>query len=142
LYLFIKDHHRLKSDRYINRDRVPFFTQSISDWIDKTKDKYQVSIPAFAYNYVNMFFDDVDKWPMGHKKKRKHQFTQFDYDYKQKKNLFNIDSIYTKAANKAFIRGHKQELELILMYFWLNDMEVDAEYWEEYLAKVTPTLNK
>lgn len=42
---------------------------------------------------------------------------------------------------KPFIKGRKQELEILFMYYWLHDMEGDDEgYWKEYLEAVLPGL--
>ena len=60
----------------------------------------------------------------------------WDYDYKQKSNLFGLNSLYQKMPKKPFIRGKKQELEIIMMYCWLHTIESDAEYWYEYIQKV------
>ena len=37
---------------------------------------------------------------------------------------------------KTFVKGRKQEIEILLMYYWLHDMEGDNDYWQEYLGKV------
>jgi hypothetical protein len=141
LYLFTKDYHKVKSSNSFDIEHIPFFTQPISDWMERTQTKFQVNIPAFAYCYVNRFYDNVDKWPTAHKIKTGNEYLPYDYDYKQKKNLFNIDSVYFKVSNKSFIKGRKQELELLMMYFWVHNMELDEEYWEEYSSKVIPTLS-
>lgn len=140
LFLFIKDYHRVKSISVMQYNELPFFTQSISDWIEKTQAKYNVSIPAFAYTYIIKFYDDYDKWPATHKKKSNNPYFPYDYNYKQKRNLFNLDSLYTKVSNKPFIRGYKQELELIMMYYWMKDIQNDDEYWNEYLEKVLTVI--
>ena len=41
---------------------------------------------------------------------------------------------------KSFIKGRKQELEILMMYYWLQDIEGDREYWKEYLDAVLPAL--
>lgn len=38
---------------------------------------------------------------------------------------------------KSFVKGRKQELEILFMYYWLHDMEDD-----EYLEIVLPALKK
>lgn len=65
-----------------------------------------------------------------------------DYDYKQKSNLFNLDSLYRKMPKKSFIKGRKQEFEILFMYYWLHDMEGDNDYWQKYLESVLPALKK
>lgn len=142
IYRFIKDHHRVMSEKYTKYSQLPFFTQAIDDWIEETQIKYGVSIPAFANFYIEKFYDLKDKWPSSHKKKSDNPYLKYDYDYKQKKNLFNLDSVYTKISKKTFIRGKKQELELIMMYYWLHNIETDNEYWDEYSSKVIGILNK
>ena len=38
---------------------------------------------------------------------------------------------------KPFTKGKKQEFEILLMYYWLNDAVGDDEgYWDEYIEKV------
>ncbi|CAK7038053.1 hypothetical protein [Tissierella sp.] len=138
MFLFIKDYHRVKSSQCVQYNSLPFFTEKISKWIEKTESKYNVSIPAFAVTYINKFYHSIDRWPATHKKKSDNQYILYDYDYKQKKNLFNIDSLYTKISKKSFIKGHKQDLELIMMYYWLHDIETDDNYWDEYISKVIP----
>ncbi len=136
MFQFIKDYHRVKSNKSMQYNSLPFFTEKLSKWIEKTQSKYNVNIPAFAANYINDFYDSIDKWPTTHRKKSDDQYIPYDYDYKQKKNLFNMDSFYTKVSKKPFIRGHKQDLELIMRYYWLHDIETDDDYWDEYLSKV------
>lgn len=104
LFLFIKDYHRVKSNEQIYDEESALFGELINEWINKTKTKYQVSILAFAYTYINKFSDSYDKWPVTHKKKTNSTYFPYDYDYKQKKNLFNLDSLYPKISNKTFIR--------------------------------------
>lgn len=59
LFLFIKDYHRVKSISVMKYIELPFFTQAINDWIDKTQAKYNVSIPAFAYTYIFEFSETM-----------------------------------------------------------------------------------
>jgi hypothetical protein len=41
---------------------------------------------------------------------------------------------------KSFIKGRKQELEILVMYYWLHQMEGNGDYWQECLEKVLPGL--
>lgn len=132
LFLFIKDHHRVESQKHFERG-VPVITEEISDWIDKTWTKHQVNLLAFAYEWVDTFYDDEDIWPPTHKKKSEYSWRKYDYDYKQKSNLFNLDSLYRRMPKKSFIKGRKQEFEILFMYYWIHDMEGDNDYWQEYL---------
>lgn len=142
LFLFIKDYHRVQSQKQFDFG-LPTITEDISDWIEKTWAKHQVNLAAFAYNWINRFYDNEDMWPASHRKKSQYSFRKYDYDYKQKSNLFNLISLYRKIPKKPFIKGKKQELEILFMYYWLHDLEGDDEgYWQSYLETVLPALNE
>lgn len=142
LFLFIKDYHRVESQRMFNFG-IPTISDEINDWIDETWAKHQVNLLAFAYDWIKRFYDHEELWPSNHKKKSQNSWRKYDYDYKQKSNLFNIDSLYRKIPKKSFTKGRKQEFEILFMYYWLHDMVGDDEgYWQEYLEAVLPALNK
>lgn len=141
LFLFIKDYHRVESEQRYNF-RIPSISEEITNWIDKTWAKYQVNLLAFDYGWINSLYDNEDVWPSTHRKKCQYTWRKNDYDYKQKGNLFNIDSLYRKMPKKSFTKGRKQEFEILYMYYWLPDMEGDNDHWQEYLETVLPALNK
>ena len=141
LFLFIKDYHRVESEQRFNFG-IPSISEEISDWIDKTWEKYQVNLLAFAYGWINSFYENEDVWPSTHRKKSQYTCRNYDYDYKQKSNLFNLDSLYRKMPKKSFTKERKQEFEILFMYYWLHDMEGDNDYWQEYLEMVLPALKK
>lgn len=132
IYLFIKDHHRVKSNVKV---RMPVFSNEIKKWIDNTKEEYGVDIEAFVFNYLDKFYDDKNMWPRSNKKKFIDDYgkEEYEYDYKKKNNLFGLDLLHTKISKKPFIRGKKQYIELVMMYYWLSDFVGDEDgYWEEY----------
>jgi hypothetical protein len=132
LFKFIKDYHNIQSQKCIYNPSV-FLTEDINGWIDKTWKKYKVNIWAFVDEYLNHFFDNEQLWPSKHKIKDKEQWKPYIYDYKQKNNLFNLNSLYTRINSKPFIRGKKQYLEVLMMYIWLHSIWGDEEnYWDEY----------
>lgn len=140
LFLFIKDYHRIQSELEINTPSV-FLTEDINEWLEKTWTKYKVNIWAFASDYLSRFFNDDSLWPSKHKIRGNEEWKPYMYDYKQKTNLFNLNSLYTKISKKPFIKGKKQYLEIILMYIWLHSIWGDEEnYWEEYRTKVVNPL--
>lgn len=62
----------------------------------------------------------------------------YDYDHKQKSNLFNLNSLYRRISDKSFIKGKKQYLEVLMMYFGLHQIVGDDEnYWQEYMGKIS-----
>lgn len=134
IFLFIKDYHRVISNEEIN---VPNFSDKMSKWIIGTKETYGVNIIAFIDNYMWRFFDEEDRWPRSHKKKVQNSYNDkwhYEYDYKKKNNLFNLDLLYPKISNKPFIKGKKQYLEVLMMDYWIG--REDEEYFQEYLNKV------
>lgn len=139
LFLFIKDHHRILSQNDVYQN-IPFITENITEWIEETRKKHQVNIIAFIGDWLSYFSDNDKIWPSTHKKKDLDG--QWEYDYKQKRNLFNIDSLYRKMPKKSFIKGKKQEFEILMMYFWLHGFDRDEDYWQEYLGKTLPTLKQ
>lgn len=141
LFLFIKDYHRVESEQRFGFG-VPSISEEITDWVDKTWAKHQVNLLAFAYDWINGFYENEDIWPSTHRKKSQYSWRKYDYDYKQKSNLFNLDSLYRKMPKKSFVKGRKQEIEILFMYYWIHDMEGDNDYWQEYLETVLPGLKK
>lgn len=60
---------------------IPAITEEITDWVDKTWTKHQVNLLAFAYNWINNFYESEDTWPSTHRKKSKYTWRKYDYDY-------------------------------------------------------------
>lgn len=136
LYLFIKDYHRVKSN-----DDFPPINDEFDEWYLNTKTKYHVNLASFALEWDSCFYNNENSWPATHRNKSKYTFRKYDYNIKQKTNLFNLDSLYRKMPKKDFIKGHKQDLEILMMYYWLHDMEGDDEgYWQEYLENILSNI--
>jgi hypothetical protein len=140
LFLFIKNYHRILSQERRRRE-IPFFSEDINNWIEDTWVKYQVNISAFAENWVMYFYDHQDLWPITHRKKNREEWIKYEYNFRQKNNLFNLNSLYAKMPKKSFTRGRKQYFEILMMYFWLHEIVGDeGDYWQEYLNKVLPAI--
>lgn len=138
LFTFIKEFHRIQSEPNEEFQTLYIF-EEINSWVIGTWEKYQVNVLKFARNWVNHFYDNDDLWDSKHKKKSKDDYRKYDYDFKQKNNLFNINSLYRRMPKKVFLKGRKQEFEILMMYYWLHHLEGDDErYWQEYINK---TLN-
>mgnify|MGYP000847444774 CR=1 FL=1 len=140
LFLFIKDYHRVMSQPG-DEFKEQYISDEIQEWIEHTWERYQVNIWAFVYQWQEYFCDNEDLWPVAYRKKSIYNFRKYDYDVKQKSNLFNLDSLYRKMPKKAYTKGRKQEFEILMMYYWLHSLEGDDDgYWEEYLNKTLPYL--
>lgn len=135
LYLFIKDYHQIHSQQR-NGACQALITEEIDEWVEKTLNKYKVDILAFCGDWVHRFYDNENSWPASHRRKFEGGWRKYEYDYKQKSNLFNLNSLYTRISAKPFLKGKKQYLEIIMMYFWLHEIEGDEDnYWQEYMNK-------
>lgn len=141
LFLFIKNHHRKLSQERLYPE-VPVISEGIDDWIESTWLRYQVNIPKFAYNWVNYFYDHQDLWPATHRKRSQDEWIKYEYDFRQKSNLFNLNSLYAKMPKKPYARGRKQEFEILMMYYWLHSIDGDDDYWQEYLARVILAISE
>ena len=149
IYRFLKDEHRLRS-LFNGEDELPHIYESIDEWVKKTYMKHGVNLYSFCSAYLVTFLNAPDKWPKGHKKKSKHynefsdsdlnykldSYLLYDYDYKQKNNLFGLDMLYRNMPKKSFVKGKKQELEAILMYCYCHEWDLLEDYWEEYSRKL------
>jgi len=78
LFLFIKDYHRVQSNKRFDFG-VPTISEEINDWLEKTWAKHQINLAAFAYDWINRFFDSEDMWPASHRKKSQYSFRKYDY---------------------------------------------------------------
>lgn len=133
LYMFIKDYHQIRSQPSFHTNNT-IISDEINDWAENTLTKYKVNVLEFASNWVDRFFNNEDTWPVKHRIKSNDSWRKYEYDHKQKSNLFNLNSLYTRIASKPFIKGKKQYLEVILMYYWLHEIVGDDEnYWHEYI---------
>lgn len=141
LFLFIKDHHQIQSQPTGHINSI-FISDEINQWTEKTWQRYKVNLFAFALDWVSRFFNNEDQWPVKHRIKSNESWRKYEYDFKHKSNLFNLNSLYTRISDKPFIKGKKQFLEVLMMYFWLHEIEGDEEnYWQEYLNKCsTPEI--
>lgn len=148
IFRFIKSAHCIRNNFYIY-DNDFFISDCINEWIFNTYKKYGVNIYNFCAEWVDYFSEFPEIWPKGHKKKseyydKREEYKKFNlsnsffwnYDYKQKNNLFGLDTLYRNMPKKAFTRGKKQEFEVVLMYCWLHRIESDDVYWDEYSANV------
>ncbi len=136
LFRFIKEYHRVLSLRNRRWD-TPFISTEIDEWRTETWAKHQVDVAGFCRNWAERFWDDEDSWPVSHRRKSKDTFRKYDYDIRQKSNLFNLDSLYRRMPKNAFTRGRKQDFEILMMYYWLHGLEGDPDgYWQEYSERV------
>lgn len=139
LFQYIREYHQIQSHDDIVRETINF-NDSINEWIEDTWTKHRVNLLLFAFDWVDKFYDNENTWPLTHRIKSNDSWRKYVYDYKQKSNLFNLNDLYKRMPKNSFVKGRKQEFEILMMYYWLHSIEGDQEYWDEYLSKVLPSM--
>ena len=136
LYKFIREYHSRETLR--EKKHIPQISDDITNWLENTLMKYNVSIAAEIESYISGFYHNQGLWPARSRINSEHPYLdhEYDYNYKVKTNLFNINTFYTKYADKPFIKGKKKQLEMLMMYIWLHNIYGDKTYWKEYLLQV------
>jgi hypothetical protein len=147
IYQFIKEAHKIRNN--INNFSDIYISESINEWVEETYKKYEVNMYNFCYEYIESYYETPEKWPVGHKIKTKYydEYSKspyksyssliWDYDIRQKNNLFGLDTLYRNMPKKNFIKGKKQEIEILLMYNWVNWFGGDeSNYWDDYIKTV------
>ncbi|MHB1654210.1 MAG: hypothetical protein ACYCVD_17300 [Desulfitobacteriaceae bacterium] len=108
-----QNYHRGQSQSRLEFDK-PFISEGINDWHENPWAKHQVNILSFTFDWVNYFNNNEDLWPTSHRRKSQYTWRKYDYDIKQKSNLFILDLIYRKIPKKSFAKGRKQEFEILI----------------------------
>ena len=149
IYRFLRDEHRTRS--LVSEEcELPNITEEIDEWMKKTYLKNGVNMYSFCSEYLMDFMDNPERWPKEHRKRSEYydqysgsdsrikvpQSLLYDYDFRQKNNLFGLDMLYRKMPKKSFIKGRKQEIEAILMYCYCFEYDSQDRYWKEYSEKL------
>lgn len=67
------------------------------------------------------------------------EYSDLKDDLSNKENLFDIDNLYNEICTKPFIFNRKQELLLLIMYYWstfYNDTNIWKICLESYKLKI------
>jgi hypothetical protein len=128
--MMAKDHKQVQTEGPSISD-MKELDNAISDWVQEVFRIYRVDLVEYARNISYEFFEKyVDR-------EYDREFETFyyinKYDYRYQENPFNINAIYEKNMHREFINGHKGELEMLIMYYWLFEDAKDPDYWPEYV---------
>lgn len=139
LFQFLKEYHDVITKREYEYFGFPQISEKISNWLNTTYEKYNVNIAAAIQHYLmDEFWNNLDLWPPGTKIKSDMPYKghPYDYNYKKRVNLFNINGFYSKFGNKPFLKGKKKMLEILMMVTWLGGIDGDdPEFLQEYLVE-------
>ena len=136
LYKFIREYHIKETNAYV--EFMPDISPKITKWLQDTVTKYNVNISMGLDCYLNKFWDNPEAWPARSRIKLEYPILdrKYRYNYKRKTNVFNIDGLYNRLAHKPFIKGHKKQMEILMMYLWTHNIDGDDDnYWDDYLLQ-------
>lgn len=135
----IRNEHPIQSKHYafeITKYSFRLLTrnENLMKYVEKTLKNHNVNLLTWADRYVHNFFDQTNKWTVGHKVQTEYQ-EFYNYDYKRKKNLFNLDVVYAQVTQLPYIKGKKRMLNSLVKIMWVNNIdEVDSKtlkIWHE-----------
>ncbi|EGO8741060.1 hypothetical protein EA010_15030, partial [Enterococcus faecalis] len=115
------------------------FNEKINNYIKKTNDKYNVNLLIWAENYASNFSEYEHMWPAGTYDNL--DFGKYYNPMKAKKNRFNIDAIYSRLSTLPYIRGKKKILEILVMYYWHNQISpIEEELYKKYMKQACESI--
>jgi len=135
LYQLIKEYHAVVTKKDYEHFGFPQISEKMTKWLNDTYKKYNVNLAAAVQKYLIYDFDDnIDMWPTDSiiKAKDPHNVRPYEYNYKKRSNLFNINSYCSKNGSKPFLKGKKKNLEILMMHTWLGE---ENEYYQKYLTE-------
>lgn len=104
---------------------------AISDWVIEVYREHKVNLLDYAREISYKFYERYVDREYDRQTETFYYINKYDYRYQD--NPFNINDIYNRNKYREFIDGHKGELEMLIMYFWLFEDVHDESYWPEYV---------
>lgn len=135
LYKFIREFHAIETEKY--KSNYLNISEDITTWLQSTMTKYNINISIAIERYLSAFYDNQDSWSARDRIKLEKPYLdhKYEYNYYKKTNLFNINSFMGKYGDKPFIKGKKKQIEILMMFIWLHDIDGNEGYWNEYLLQ-------
>lgn len=104
---------------------------AIVDWIKGVFRKYHVNLLNYASEVSYHYYETYVVREYDRETEVFYYINKYDYRYQE--NPFDINDIYARNEHREFIKDHKGELEMLIMYCWLNEEIKDLDYWAEYV---------
>lgn len=104
---------------------------AIVDWVKGVYRKYHVNLLNYASEVSYHYYKTYVVKEYDRETETFYHINKYDYRYQE--NPFDINDIYHRNDHREFIKDHKGELEMLIMYCWLNDEIKDLDYWPEYV---------
>ena len=113
-----------------------FISESFNGWVDKLKLENNVDIARFGYNYANYWFGNSRVWEKQCRILENKEYNFYGYDWKKAKDPFNISILYSRFKHLPYIKNHKKDLEMAVMYFWCTQMYDLEDDLRVYMQKI------
>ena len=104
---------------------------AIVDWVKSVYRKYHVNLLNYASEVAYHYYETYVVTEYDRETETFYHINKYDYRYQE--NPFDINDIYHRNEHREFIKDHKGELEMLIMYCWLKDEIKDLDYWPEYV---------
>lgn len=104
--------------------------EALLSWVNTTYAEYKVNLFDFVSTIVNAYYDKYIETIYDRSSERFYHINRYNHRYNN--NPFGIDTLYRENSHRPFIEGRKGEVEMLIMYEWL-DWVKDTEYWPEYV---------
>ncbi|MFM2488777.1 hypothetical protein ABW365_11995 [Enterococcus avium] len=89
---------------------------------------YALNFSEYEHMWLAGTYDNLD-------------FGKYYNPMKAKKNRFNIDAIYSRLSTLPYIRGKKKILEILVMYYWHNQISpIEEELYKKYMKQVCESI--
>ncbi|RXI64476.1 hypothetical protein DP134_13210 [Clostridium tetani] len=104
---------------------------ALVDWVKCVFRKYNVNLLNYASEIAYHYYETYVVTEYDRDTDTFYHINKYDYRYQE--NPFDINTIYARNEHREFIKDNKGELEMLIMYCWLNDEIRDLDYWPEYV---------
>lgn len=104
---------------------------ALVDWVKGVYRKYHVDLLNYAIEVAGHYYETYVETKYDRDTDTFYHINKYDYRYQE--NPFDIDDIYARNEHREFLKDHKGELEMLIMYWWLNYEIKDLDYWPEYV---------
>jgi hypothetical protein len=130
LYMLLKD---IKN--WFFEEEFEFISQEFNGWANKLKKQYDVDIARFGFNYASYWYDNHRLWEKQTRILEDKEYDMYNYEWKRAKDPFNISILYSRFKHLPYIKNHKKDLEMAVMYFWCTQICGSEDDLRTYIQK-------
>jgi hypothetical protein len=124
------------SINYYPDESIEFINSDFQQWIDNTNKQYGVNLLKFGFQYADYWYTNYRLWESKCRIVENREFGIYFYEWKKAKDPFSLSILYSKYKHLPYIKNHKKDLEIVVMYFWLTSICGPEEDFNDYLNSV------